>query len=162
MLKPTSGIKCIQVFLLLIALILIGCGSDILYQQSERIKGEAWSYEEPLIYFFEVKDTSTKYNLVLNIIHDQSFSYQNLYLNIKTLFPKSQAVEQQLSIELLDQLGKWEGTCKGNDCNREVRLEKGFVFSEIGQYSIEISQWSRKPQLTGVTAIGLCVLNAEN
>lgn len=149
------------VLLVLISFLFAGCDDGILYQDSQKVNGEQWVYEDTLSYTFSVKDTTVKYNLLLDIYHERSFPYENLYLNIETSFPNSPATKQQLSFDLMDQNGNWAGTCKGNDCILEVMMKEGFVFAENGVYKIEINQWSREQSLSGITSIGLCIQESE-
>lgn len=148
-------------FFIFLTLIFFNCDNGVLFQKSNSIKGKEWSYADPQIYTFEVNDTSTKYDLLLDIHHDRLFPFQNLYLDIMTHFPTDTTTDQQLSLQLMAPNGKWIGTCKGNDCIFEVIMQEGFVFTELGEYKIEINQWSRQETLPGISAIGLYVQESK-
>jgi gliding motility-associated lipoprotein GldH len=142
-------------------LLFTACGPEILYQDTKSINGNEWRYEEVLEYSFKVNDTTSLYKMVLRLNHIPSFSYENIYLNIGTEFPVLPPTKQVVSINLLDANGIWEGTCKGNDCLKEVLMQNSFSFPEIGNYTVTVSQWSREEALPGIKSIQLSIIKEE-
>lgn len=155
--KSTTGL-----FLFIVLTVLVGCNSHLLFNKVEQVEGKTWDYPETLEFDFEVSDTTKSYDLILDIYHEASFGYQNLYLKINTIMPQNDPVKDQISIGLTDGFGSWSGSCKGNDCIREYVLQSGFNFRYIGKHTIKISQWSRDSTLHGIKAVGLSVQEAQS
>lgn len=153
--------RYLVIFGLVGMLMFSSCGPEVLYQEKQRIDGTEWRYEQALEYQFEVDDTTSQYNMILDINYNRSFSYENIYLNIGTEFPVSPTAKQEFSVNLLDKNGIWKGTCKGNDCLREILMKELFSFPETGNYTIKISQWSRNEALTGINSIQLSIIKEE-
>ncbi len=152
----TRFISCYILFLLLSS-----CGKDRMFFQKNEVSPEGWPYNQEIDFQVEVDDTTGSYDLELHIEHDRSFSYQNIYLDIITVFPDGRKTEQELSVELADDFGQWTGNCKGTDCEVVVDLIKKISFQLPGNYGFLISQHSREESLKGIKSISLGVAKSK-
>ncbi len=135
--------------------VLVSCNSDRLYQKSYPLPTKGWAYSDSLQFDFEVPDTTTLYDLQITIEHTTAFPYRNLYTQVHTVFPSMQRQTQVLSLELMDQVGFWQGSCGGRTCKLLVPIQEHIFFRQPGTYRIVLEQFSRKEVLEGVREISL-------
>lgn len=147
--------------LLITSLLLTACGPNYLYEQDYDIPGGEWTYADPLEFNFEIDDTYSIYNLWLEIEHGTEYNFQNLYTKIHTQFPSGEALEESLSLELADKLGRWYGDCNSNTCTLMIPVQKGAFFDQPGQYQITLEQFMRQDPTRGIRRIGFIVERTE-
>jgi len=149
------------IYIASVLLMLSSCGRERIFHEKKEVSAQGWRQLDGAAFTTEITDTTGRYDLVLEVEHERSFSYQNLYLNIITAFPSGEKTEQLLSIEMTDEYGQWIGDCKGSDCTVVVDLIKGIAFKDPGSYGFEVQQHSREEDLLGIKAISLGILAAE-
>jgi gliding motility-associated lipoprotein GldH len=151
-----------RILLLFFALFLLSCNGDVAFQEREAIANNVWTYDAPLSFTFEIKDTSRTYDVILDIEHTREFGYQNLYTGLHTIMVSGDTIFQQLSIDLADDLGQWLGTCKGAECSQQVLIRKSTSFPAIGSYQMIVEQLSRDAQLEGIKSVELTIVKGED
>jgi gliding motility-associated lipoprotein GldH len=87
----------------------MGCGPEVIYDRAETLPAEGWSYADSVAFEFAIPDTVRNYDLVLMVEHDQTFPYQNFYVNIHTDFPNGRRTTQLVSLQLAGDFGAWLG-----------------------------------------------------
>lgn len=145
---------------LAIVLFLVGCGPNIVFEQTYEVE-EGWSYEEVMNFDIEVTDTVKQYDLQFLLRHRADFGYQNLYVNITTTYPSGKKVKDQLSLQLANKMGEFLGKCSGDYCTVTVILQERFRFQELGSHVINIAQHSRKETLEGINSGELRLVESE-
>ena len=146
-----------RVLLWSLCFFLVSCNGNILFQERAEISGSSWSYDSPLIYSFNISDTSELYDVFLNVQHSRDFGYQNLYTALQTISPGGDTLFQRISVNLSDDYGEWLGTCKGNECSNQILIRKSTPFSKTGSYKILLNQHSRVNNLEGIKSIELTI-----
>ena len=139
----------------------MGCDSDYIYQKEIEIREGEWRYSDVLVFDFEIKDVSKKYNLLLDVTHAGDYSFQNLYVQFHTSYPSIETKTQTVSLELANKTGIWNGKCSGNSCVVEIPLQTNAIFEEAGKHSISIEQFMRKNPLRGVESMRLKIEPGE-
>lgn len=147
--------------LIIFACLFTSCGPDYLYQQDYDIPANEWTYTDQLNFSFEIDDTYSIYNLWLEVEHSTDYSFQNLYTKVQTQFPSGEKLEEPLSIELADKLGRWYGDCSSNTCTLLVPIQRGAFFEEPGNYQITIEQFMRQDPIRGIRRVGFLVEKTE-
>jgi gliding motility-associated lipoprotein GldH len=150
-----------QLLLSVICLLLTACNSDLIFDESKDIPDASWSYDNPLPFEFEVKDTTKTYQVLLEVEHAGDFGFQNCYVQITTRFPNGEEKKQAVSLELAAQSGIWNGQCSGNTCSLEIPLQAKAKFKAPGKHSITVEQFMRVNPLPGIKAIGLKIKQLE-
>jgi gliding motility-associated lipoprotein GldH len=145
----------------LLLLLLQACDSSLLFDENKDIPNATWSYDAPLAFDFEVRDTTKAYQVLLEVTHAGDFGYQNCYVQITTKFPNGEEKKQPVSLELAAQSGIWNGECSGNTCTIEIPLQAKAKFRQPGKHSITIEQFMRVNPLSGIEAIGLKIKQLE-
>jgi gliding motility-associated lipoprotein GldH len=141
--------------LTLFSFLLIACGPNIIYESKKDISNSTWLYKDSIKFAFEIKDTNKVYNIWLDIDHNSDYPFQNLYTKIYTHFPQKEVLNQQLSIELADFTGKWNGTGTGKNIKYNLLLQENAVFEAKGAYTIVLEQYTRQDSLKGINELGL-------
>lgn len=133
----------------------ISCQEKPLFDASLNFEDGKWSSENVLTLDFEIEEPEEKYDLNLFVGHTTEFEFQNIYLNITTIFPNKNEVEKSIPVDLANKRGKWNGNCNSKKCKLQVYLQEGFKFKEKGKYTIKVEQHSRIEKLEGINFLNL-------
>ena len=95
--------------------LLCSCKQDTIYRQKLDINSNYWRYNDSLKFSFEIADTSLKYSIELDVMHRDSFPFENCYVQIKSTYPDKKVKSDMLSLEFADETGKWLGKSKGEN-----------------------------------------------
>ncbi|NND31416.1 MAG: gliding motility lipoprotein GldH [Saprospiraceae bacterium] len=134
-------------------LLLISCGKSHFYYGNQPISNGVWSYDDTLTYSLDIADTTSRYDIGLEVKHSTDFAFQNLYIKILTDFPDGETVSQTLPIELADHTGIWFGRCSGSHCQVGIQLQENARFDRIGQHTFRILQYMRENPINGIEKI---------
>jgi gliding motility-associated lipoprotein GldH len=143
------------------ALILMSCGPKHIYQNKQEI-AQPWSYNQQVIFDFEIIDTASAYDLTLDVIHASDFSYENMYVKVITTFPDGKQVNHPLSLQLAGKDGNWIGNCSGEKCSTPIALSSSAYYRSSGKYRMSFEQYSRKDTIRGIEALQLSVSQSLN
>ncbi len=137
----------------------VSCNNKEWFSESQDFEGEEWLYNNPLSYKFNVTDTSSLNEINLDVTYNQNnFGYQNLYVNIQTIFPNGKNTEQIVSLEVLGEEAQMNQKCSDEECTVSILLLGSFKFYEIGEHTIKISQHSRENKLVGIEKLKMRIL----
>ncbi len=144
----------------LLGIFFVACGKEkTIFEKSYDIKNQQWSYTDTLDFTFDIADTMSIYDIVLNINHTPQYPMQNIYMNIYTQFPSGERIKQLLNIDLADNTGKWEGKCSGSECLFEIPIQSNAFFNATGKHNITLEQYMRVENLAGVNNIALKIVD---
>ena len=147
-----------RILILCICLILISsCTDKTIYSHSVSFENGTWKNQDPAIFNFSIDETTEKYNLFLDIDHSADYSFENLYVRIKTQFPDQTTVLDTLSIEMIDNQGGWISNCGNDNCELTVFLQQRTMFKSAGDHQISIEQFTRQNDLQGVRSLAFRV-----
>jgi len=138
-----------------VVLLFISCSKDYAFTQSNEIPNSTWTYQNILKYEFEAIDTTSLYDLYLEIDYSTSFAYQNVYVNVYTGQDNLDMNKTQISLDLSNNLGIWKGDCTGEECTYLLPLQTSIFFNKIGKQLFWIEQSSRTENLKGIKSIKL-------
>jgi gliding motility-associated lipoprotein GldH len=131
------------------------CGENHFYKSSILLEDSNWSYNDTLTYSVNVLDTSIHYDIGLEIIHTSDFAYQNLYVQILTMFPDGKLLTQTLPIDFADFTGLWYGKCRSEICTLRVMLQENALFDQVGDYGFKIMQYMRIDPVAGIREVSM-------
>lgn len=141
-------------------LMLISCGSEVIYDQEIKIDNE-WKYVDSLEFSYNITDTIPSYDIMLTVEHSPDFGYENLYVNATTQFPDGNRNTHPFSLQFVGEDGHWAGKCSKNVCKVTLPISVGVYFPQIGNYKIVIEQFSRIDSLQGVSSMNLKITKAK-
>lgn len=140
-------------------LVLGACQSDkVIFNEQQEIAGETWAYDDPVVFTFNVEDTTATYRLLLDVTHRADYQWENFYTRIRTAFPRDSVREDIVSLELAANTGEWYGKCRGDACTVTIALQERVRFAEPGQHSLAFEQYMRENNLRGIQALRLRLL----
>ena len=113
---------------------------------------QGWTYENPLHFTFNIRDTNKVYDLWVEIDHTTDFETQNLYTKLYTSFPDGRKTEKVVSLELASKAGAWQGACSNGSCKLRVPLQAQAYFNQTGEYTLTAEQYMRQDSLEGISA----------
>ena len=95
-------------------LFLTSCDGESVFSGSEAISTGGWEAGESVKFEWQVKDTLTQHDFFIDLRHDQSYPFSNIYLFVDFTFPNGKNLRDTISCNLADERGVWLGTGFGN------------------------------------------------
>ncbi len=145
----------LRITYLFLVVLLYSCGPKTIYKETMEIPNATWFKEKPLTFNFDIKDTITKHDILLNVRYKNDFRYTNQYVTVKTIFPTSNKVEDIVSLELCKSNGESNGKCSGESCTVPIVFQQKINFPYLGRYTIAIAQYSREDSIRGIESMEL-------
>lgn len=140
-------------------MIILACNTSPIYELGFTFENQQWSNEDIKSFSFTAPDTVSQFDLILDLEHSVDYRYENLYVELETIFPDKEAVTDQISIPLINKDGEWVG--RGNTVKHlRVYLQQALRFKQAGDHTIHIRQYSREQSLTGLHTISLAIFAA--
>ena len=146
----------IPVLFFCFSFLVLSCTDTVVSKTVHKIDSN-WFSNNPVSFSFEVPDTSKVFDLVLKVIHTTEYDYQNLYTRIKTTFPSGRELEENVSLELANRAGRWNGKCNSKRCNTDILLQGPFKFQEPGVYKIQVEPYMRIDPVTEIERIEISI-----
>lgn len=146
--------------LLVIAILCAGCGPHKIYEGAKQVEVK-WTSDVGVDFAFNVNDTTNAYNVILELTHEESFGFQNLYTKIVTDFPDGTKAESVVSLDVRKKSGATQGKCSGTTCTVPFLIQEDAFFEQMGQYRITLFQHSRMDTIRGVINANLIVLQTD-
>ncbi len=131
------------------------------YDETKELKAAVWTYQNPINFDFKIEDTTTVYNIYLEVEHSAEFPNQNIYAKVHVRFPDGKDRQQQVSLELADGRGEWLGKCSAKTCTRRLAFMPNAVFDQAGAYSMKFEQYTRNESVEGIKSLRLIVEKAK-
>ena len=135
---------------------LVGCKPIDVYEKNESIPNFAWNTNFRPSFTFQISDTSSQYQLFGVIRHNDSYRYNNIWLQIGTATPGDSVRYQRVDITLGSDDQGWRGTSMGDIWELREPLTPGpFKFKKPGSYTFTITQIMRENPLEGMMSAGI-------
>lgn len=162
-LHPFKQWKSISIALCLsYSFLFIACSdANRVYEEYKEIPKHEWSYEQALPFEVEINDTTQRYHIGINLRHTNNYSYSNLWVLLKTIYPSGKEVEHKVDLPLANKAGKWYGHGSGDIISAEMFIQQYVKLPEIGTYQFELTQNMRMNPLPNIMDIGIRIEKAE-
>ncbi|WP_460680510.1 gliding motility lipoprotein GldH [Mucilaginibacter koreensis] len=145
-----------------VMLVLVRCTDPrAVLDQNARIDNRNWAYVNKIKYDVSIEDTTSAYNLYLNLRVTADYKYSNLFALISE--GKAGAAKMHTTryeFKLANPDGEWLGKGSGNLYSYQIPFKTGFHFPGRGVYHFEIEQNMRNNPLREVSDVGLRVEKA--
>lgn len=140
---------------LILACAVCGCGTDAYFAGSKAIPADSgWEASNPARFEWLVTDSLSRYDFFIDLRHDQSYPFSNIYLFVEFTFPNGRMMRDTLSCELADERGKWLGSGFGNLVDHRIGFRRATGFPLNGDYDLSISHGMRMDPLIGISDVG--------
>lgn len=136
------------------------CTDNIIYEKNLPITPSGWDYKQPVYYHVKISDTVSPHNLSINIRHNGSYVFSNIYLFISVLSPAKNVLRDTVNCILADNRGKWYGSSAGGMFSNKLSYKKNVFFPDTGIYTFSIEHAMRKDVLENIEDIGICIEKA--
>lgn len=140
---------------------LVSCKDGVVVQEVCEIPESGWEKDTPVKFAFSMNDTTTLYEVVIDVRNKASYSYQNLWLFVEATNPRGDVYADTIECILADNKGRWIGDGAGSYFSGEYRLPVSFIpqvlFGQPGEYKFSIYQGMREDVLMGLSDIGIRV-----
>jgi gliding motility-associated lipoprotein GldH len=150
-------INQIGVLLFTISLITTSCDSTRIYDEYAEIGEQGWAKDDAKNFEFNINDTTTFYNVIINVRNSSEYRYKNLYLFVEMTSPSNKFFIDTVEITLADNQGKWLGSGIGNIWQNRLNLIEKAKLLEAGTYRVKVSQGMRHDTLKSLSDVGIRV-----
>ena len=140
-----------------ITLLIIACSSNDVYFQYADLPEAGWNKDSLYRFDVDITDTTSAYNLYVNVRNRGEYPHQNLWLFIKETNPEKVTSRDTINFFLADESGKWLGSGVGAMYEMPVLFRQNVHFPKSGLYRFEIIQGMRDSILSGIGNVGLRV-----
>jgi gliding motility-associated lipoprotein GldH len=145
-------------FFLLSIFCFISCGPKTIYKETKLIPNGSWPKGSPVVFDIDIKDTTSKYDIILSVDAKEDFRYTNLYVSVKTTFPNNTSSDDIVSLELSKSNGDSNGKCSSGSCSVPILFQHNINFAQLGKYVIAIDQHSREKMIEGIEQFELKIV----
>ena len=140
--------------------ILISCDKLKLYEEFVQIPGEVWSNGNIISFDVNINDTSSAYNIYINIRNVNRYEYSNLYLFTTARSPDGNSITDTVEVILANDYGKWLGKGAASVFTTTSPYKSNIRFPVRGIYSFDIEQAMRVQDLKYISDVGLRIERA--
>ena len=137
--------------------VICGCNQDTIYRQKIEIPGPFWLYGDSVRFTFDIPDTSLHYAIELDVVHRDSFPFENCYVKINSIYPDKKVKSDVLSLEFADGEGNWLGKPQSGDLWVPIALQPVAKFKTAGHYEMVFYQHTRVDSLPGIKSLEMVI-----
>jgi len=145
--------KIVGVLLILCS---VSCEETGLFEKVVFMPKQEWAYDNKPYFTFDVKDTTSSYQVYFLIRHSDAYEYNNIWINLSSQMP-GESIQQNQKFEIpLATANRWLGSGMDDIFDHRVLLYREPVkFRKPGSYTITIAQDMRVDPLKQVFNVGL-------
>ena len=130
------------------------CGNNATFSGHEALPSDGWNASESAVFEWQIQDTLTEHDFFIDLRHDQTFPYSNVYLFVDFTFPNGKSLRDTVACTLADDRGRWLGSGWGNLVDHRIGFKRKTSFPIAGDYSIQITHGMRLDPLPGMRDVG--------
>lgn len=146
------------IFSLLVAILMMSCNADVVYDNSMLVANPTWHRDSVARFDVEITDTTINYESAILIRNSGDYKYQNLWLFVTEIAPDSTVVCDTIEYYLADNYGRWLGSGIGSLYTSLYYYKEDLHYSQMGTYTYVIEQGMRDDELKGITNVGIRIV----
>ena len=147
--------------LLAVTVAFCSCNKGTMYKKYTTIPDNIWDMKAPVTFTVPVNDTTSFYNIFINVRNADNYAFSNLYLFIDITSPMHTAQRDTFECVLADpNTGKWRGEGLGDIWDNKIYF-KTVRFPRSGDYNFTYTQAMRIDKLPMIMDVGLSIEKAE-
>jgi gliding motility-associated lipoprotein GldH len=132
-----------------------GCYRNVLFEKNTSIDPKGWHYQDEIAYSTIITDTTSLFDIYINVRNTTDYPYSNLILFFTTEFPDGRQYRDTVECMLADKTGEWTGSGFGRIRSNSFHFRKDVWFPLQGEHTFMISQAMREEYLIGIKDIGI-------
>lgn len=154
--KTTKNILVLGFYFL--AFTLASCDGTVYYSEYANVEENGWNPADSACFDLDVDDTTTLFDLLVEVRNSVSYPYSNTFLFINTTFPDGSIARDTMEFPLTDAGGNWLGKTSGRYVDTRYRLrQQPARFPMTGNYHFAVTNGMRDSAVSGIHHIGLRV-----
>ena len=142
--------------ILFIIFLLQSCNTIDVYEKTIALPKQLWKNNILLNFTCNIKDSNSYYNIYFVVRHTESYHFNNIWLNLISVFPKDTATKQRLQLQLTNGDG-WLGTAMDDIIEQRLLINKQPVRLQAGNYRFSLQQIMREDPLEHIVNAGIRV-----
>ena len=138
------------------AALCFSCHQHAMYDQYQVVDGSVWKKEKTFHFSFLADDTTSLYNLTLEIRNNSLYPYRNLWIVAYEECPVGPLRRDTVEYLLADEKGRWLGS--GISLYQSgFTIRTNYRFEHAGLYSFGFRHGMRDDALPGIEEVGFRV-----
>jgi gliding motility-associated lipoprotein GldH len=149
-----------KIFVTLFAAIslIASCGTIDVFEKNVSVPGHEWSNAFKPEISFEIKDTTSMYNIFVVFRHTDAYRYKNIWMNVYTQIPGDTLRKQRLDLLLATDDRGWLGSGMDDIFEHRIRITSApQQLSRPGLYKFRLEHIMREEPLKHVMNVGIRV-----
>ena len=149
-----------SLILVLLCCFLFSCDKKRVFDEYKSV-GKSWDKDSIVSFTFEQKDTTSVYNLFLNVRNNNDYPYNNLFLIVSLNQPNGKVIVDTLEYQMANPDGTLLGTGFSDVKESKLWYKENYSFEKPGKYTLEVEHAVRQTgkvqgvkDLTGITDLG--------
>jgi gliding motility-associated lipoprotein GldH len=136
---------------------LVSCGQIEVFEKNTTIPDYKWATSFAATGSFEIKDTTSSYNIYIVLRHTDRYDFNNIWMNVGLQPPGDSLFFQKIDLNLGSDATGWEGTGTNDiwEVRKPLALNKRFI--KKGEYQFKILHIMRVDPLPYVMSVGMRV-----
>ena len=145
----------------IIFFVLYACNTNVVFEDNISIKKHKWHKNDTIEFITNIADTTTFYNININVRNGGKYEYSNLFVFINVIAPTGNQISDIVEIPLADKRGKWFGKGLGDIKFLSSPYKKNIKFRTPGIYEFKLVQGMRNVEINQIFDIGLKIEKSE-
>lgn len=138
-----------------VSLTFAACKNNDVFFQYKAVNAKGWNKDSLYTFDIQISDTTSTYNVYVNVRNRGEYPYQNLWLFLDKTSPDKVEMKDSIECYLADQRGKWLGSGIGSVMEMPILYQENVRFTKSGIYRYKIVHGMRDTTLTGINDIGM-------
>jgi len=138
-----------------VSLTFAACKNNDVFFQYKAVNAKGWNKDSLYTFDIQITDTTSTYNVYVNVRNRGEYPYQNLWLFLDKTSPDKVEMKDSIECYLADQRGKWLGSGIGSVMEMPILYQENVRFNKSGMYRYKIVHGMRDTTLTGINDIGM-------
>lgn len=156
--RKCTSILVFSFYLLAASFLLASCDGTLYYSEYADIDEGGWDPADSACFSLDVDDTTSLFDLQVEVRNSVSYPYSNTFLFIHTTFPDGSIARDTMEFPLTDGAGFWLGKSTGRYVDTRYRLRNSATrFPMKGIYHFAVTNGMRDSAISGIKHIGLRV-----
>jgi len=138
-----------------VSLTFAACKNNDVFFQYKAVNAKGWNKDSLYTFDIQITDTTSTYNVYVNVRNRGEYPYQNLWLFLDKTSPDKVQMKDSIECYLADQRGKWLGSGIGSVMEMPILYQENVRFNKSGMYRYKIIHGMRDTTLAGINDIGM-------
>jgi gliding motility-associated lipoprotein GldH len=143
--------------ILLLAIILVSCGSKKITDQQRSFNDKKWQNSQALTYAFNITDTAARYDISATVKHFESYPFDRVMLSFSLDDPSGEKRITEHDLVLRNKEGRFLGKKSGDTVEMDFAIRNQYRFKAPGVAKITLVNRMSYPVTDGIGGISIVV-----